>query len=392
MREVGILGTGMHPWGKFPEKSYVELGVYACQMALKDAGIKWTDIEAIASGSYFWGGMAGLHAGHQLAAAMGETGIPIVNVANACATATSALRQGWMMVASGLYDIVLVVGLDKSPKGFFPGLSEQPDDVEFLRWRMVGASNPAYWAMECRRRMEEFGTTEEDLARIKVKASKVGSLNPNARYRKNFTLEEVMNSPMVCYPLRLYEICATSDGAAAVILASMKKVRQHTTKVIKLAAASLASPQFGDASIRLPLLSFPSEAKAPHLSESAMAAKKAYEQAGIGPEDLDLIELPDNSSWHELAYMEIIGICKEGEAEGLLRDGETELGGRIPVCPSGGANSFGEAIAAQGLLQVCENVLQLRGEAGARQVKDAKVAYSQVYGMLGNNSAAIVVR
>jgi len=241
-----------------------------------------------------------------------------------------------------------------------------------------------------RRRMFEYGTTEEDLALIKVKSSKAGALNPNARYRKVYTTADVLNSPMVCDPLRLFEICATSDGAAAVIVASMDRVRQHTSRPVKIAGISVSSSKFGDPAVRVLTLSSPVTATAPYMSESVIAAQMVYEQAGIGPEDVDIVELPDNSSWHELVYMENMGICKRGEAEQLVRNGDTEIGGRIPICPSGGAASFGEAVAAQGLLQVHENVVQLRGQAGPRQVQGAKVAISQVYGMQGNNSAVLL--
>ncbi len=390
MREVGILGIGIHPWGKFPGKTFVDLGVHATRAALQDAGLEWTDVQAVACGCYVWGGMAGLLAGHQLAYVMGETGIPIVNIYNACATSTAALREAWLMVASEQCDVALAVGLDKSPEGFLPALNDDPHDADYVRWRMVGVSNPGYWGLEARRRMVEYGTTETDLARIKVKASKAGALNPNARYRKVFTLEDVLKSPMVCDPLRLFEICATSDGAAAVIVASLERVRQHTTRPVKIAGVSVSSSKFGDPAIRVLTLSSPLQASAPYMSESVLAAQMVYEQAGIGPEDIDIVELPDNSSWHELVYMENMGICKRGEAEQLMRSGATEIGGRIPVCPSGGAASFGEAVAAQGLLQVHENVMQLRGLAGPRQVEGARVAISQVYGMQGNNSAVLL--
>ena len=390
MREVGILGIGIHPWGKFRSKTYVDLGVHATQEALKDAGLQWTDIQSMACGCYVWGGMAGLLAGHQLAYVMGETGIPIINIYNACATSTAALREAWLMVASGQCDVALAVGLDKSPEGFLPALGDDPHDADYVRWRMAGVSNPGYWGLEARRRMFEYGTTEEDLALIKVKSSKAGALNPNARYRKVYTTADVLKSPMVCDPLRLFEICATSDGAAAVIVASMERVRQHTSRPVKIAGISVSSSKFGDPAVRVLTLSSPVTATAPYMSESVIAAQMVYEQAGIGPEDVDIVELPDNSSWHELVYMENMGICKRGEAEQLVRNGDTEIGGRIPVCPSGGAASFGEAVAAQGLLQVHENVVQLRGQAGPRQVQGAKVAISQVYGMQGNNSAVLL--
>lgn len=394
MREVAIIGVGLHKWGKFPQKSWVQMGVEATVMALQDAGVKWTDIQTVACGSMPWAGSLGLRAGNVLAEVLGETGVPIVNVQNACATGGSVLRTAHLMVATEVCDLALAVAVDKSPTGFFPSLavlSEEPSPpVDIIRWS-VGLPNPGYWALECKKRMERYGTTEVQLAKVKVKNSKNGSTNPNARYRKAFTLEEVLLSPMVCDPLRLYEICATSDGAAAVVLCSTDMAKKlSSNKPIKIAACSLSSGEYGDPTIRIPLLSTTARPTAPILSESALAAKRAFEQAGLGPEDVDFVELPDNSSWHELQYLETMGFCKEGESERLLDSGETEIGGRLPVCPSGGFSSFGEATTAQGLLQIHEAVLQLRGQAGARQVKDAKVAMCQVYGAQGNNSAAIL--
>jgi acetyl-CoA acetyltransferase len=330
-----------------------------------------------------------------MAAAMGETGIPIVNIYNACATATSVFRVGCMTVASGYSDIVCCTGLDVSPKGFFPPLSDDPvKDPDVYRWKLMGMTNPTYWAMECKKRMETHGTTEKDLAQVKVATSRNGALNPNARYRKEFTLEEVLQSPMVCDPLRLLEIAATSDGAATVVLCSSKKAKQYTTKPITVAAATLGSAIYGDPTMRLSTVSTASTAaaEAPLLSESFSSSRQAYEQAGIGPDELDLVELPDNSSWHYLQYMETMQLCGPGEADELLRAGETAIGGKIPICPSGGVSSFGEALAAQGLAQICELVWQLRGQAGVRQVPNAKVGMGQTYGMAGNSAAAILKR
>lgn len=263
-----------------------------------------------------------------------------------------------------------------------------------MRFKAVGATNPIYWALDCRRRMEECGTTERHLAMVKVKNSKHGSLNPNARYKKVFSLEEVLNSPMVSDPLRLLEISATSDGAAAVVLCNLDKAKKYNDKLINIEACPLSSGQFGDPTVRIPVLSCVAKpkAKAPLISESVQAVKAAYKEACIGPDDLDLIELPDNSSWHELVYTECILQLSEGEADRMLEKGETQIGGKIPICPSGGISSFGEALAAQGLAQTCELVWQLRGQAGPRQVENAKVGLTQVYGAQGNNSCVVLKR
>ena len=391
MTDVAVIGVGMHPWGKFPDKTFLDLGVHAIRESLKDAGLQWTDIPAVVSGMYVWGGTDGFNAGSAIAGRLGETGIPIVNIFNMCATATSAFRSAYHVVASGEQDICLALGVDVSPKGFF-GLigNEDEKDTDFIRWKMIGASNPAYWAMEARKRMVEHGTTEEIFAQAKVAASKHGVLNPHALYQREYTVEEVLSSPMVADPLRLLEICATRDGAAAAILCRADRAKEFTSKPIKVAGVGLGSSLYGDPTLRLGTVSSPAVGTAPLLSESWASARMAYEKAGVGPEDIDFVEVPDNSAWHYLQYIETLGFCEPGEADRMLMNGDTLIGGKLPVCPSGGASSFGEAVSAEGLLQIIELVIQLRGEAGARQVEGARIGMSQTYGQLGNSSSAIL--
>lgn len=389
------MGVGIHPWGKFPDKTFVDLGVVAIENALKDAGLAWKDVQSMTAGCWAWGGTDGMNTGPRIAATLGETGIPITNIYNMCATGTSVFREGYFQVASGMYDVVLALGLDVSPPGFFSVIGKddpkrfQVVGPDWLRWKMVGLTNPGCWALECRKRMETFGTTEVHLAKAKVAASKHGALNPNALYRKVFTVEEILASPMVCDPLRLFMICATRDGAGAAILCSMEKARQLTAKPVQVAGIGLGSSLYGDPTIRLGLVYAPVKAEAPRVSESASSSRQAYKMAGIGPEDVDFVELPDNSSWHYLQYIETLGFCPPGGADRLLDEGQTGIGGKVPVCPSGGVASFGEAATAQGLAQIFELVTQLRGQAGARQVKGAKVGLAQTYGQLGNSACAI---
>jgi acetyl-CoA acetyltransferase len=391
MRNVSIVGVGLHPWGKFTDKSFVDLGIKAIDQALADAGMPWKDIETMCSGIYIWGGNAGHLSGQYLAGVLGETGIPIMNVYAACATGSSALRAAYLSVASGQYDTALAVGVDISPEGFLTAKSDNPrQDRDVIRWRMVGMANPIYWALECRKRMSRYGTTPEDLARVKVLLSQYGSRNPNARYKKAYELQEVLNSNMVSDPLRLLEICATSDGAAAIVLCADKIKSKFHGRPIKIAASTIGSSVYGDPTLRISALSSPAKAEAPLLSESYSASRQAYEMAGLGPEDIDVLELPDNSAWHYLQYLETCGFCKEGEAERLLRENATTLDGKIPVCPSGGFSSFGEAIGAQALWQVVEVVMQLRGLCGERQVKNAKVGMAQTYGLMGNSGTTIL--
>lgn len=393
MEEVVILGVGMHPWGKWPERKFNEYGLAATRNALHDANLEWKDIQFVAAGITMYSGTPGLLAGSTLTEAMGWTGIPVINNFNACATGGYALDAARARILSGLCDIALCVGMDWAPKGFFaPVESKDPLDLDTLRFKLVGAPNPAYFAMYAMRRIHNYGTREIDLAQVKVKNSRHGLHNPYARYRKEFTLEEVLSSPMVAYPLRLYNLCATSDGAAAVILASKKFARRYTTRPIKIAAISTVSPRYPEAVISLPRISTDSTCSsgAPEVNFQQSVAQKAYEEAGIGPEDLNLAEVYDLSTAYELDWYEYIGLCPPGEAERLLNAGETTIGGRIPVNPSGGLSSFGEAVPAQAIAQVCELVWQLRGTAGARQVEGAQVGLTINFGLQGNASSIIV--
>ena len=391
MREISIVGAGLHPWGKFKDKTFIEIGTVAIENALKDGHIEWKDIQAIFSGIYIYGGNAGHLSGQYLESVFGETGVPVVNVYNACATGSAALRMAYNSIAAGEVDTALAVGVDISPEGFLSAKSDNPrQDRDVLRWRMSGMPNPVYWALECRKRMAKYGTTDEDLARVKVVLSQYGAKNPNARYKKVYTLEEVLNSLMVCDPLRLYELCATSDGAAAVILSASPGTIAKADKPVKIAATTMGSAIYGDPTIRISALSAPAKAEAPLLSESYSASRQAYEKAGIGPDDIDVLELPDNSSWHYLQYLETCGFCGEGEADRMLREGQTQIGGKLAVCPSGGFSSFGEAIGAQAVWQVVEASNQLRGRCGERQVPNARIAMTQTYGLMGNSGTTIM--
>lgn len=395
MREVAVIGVGMHPWGRFPNKTFVEMGVEAVEAALADANMEWPEVQGLAAGIWVWGSLSGLNPGPLVVQALGQTGIPVVNVFTQCATGTDCLRTAYHMVASGERDVAMAVGLDKSPEGLLAFAANQinndPFDQDTLRWKMVGLTNPSYWAMEAKIRMDQYGTTEEDLALAKVACSKHGALNPRALYRKVYTVEEVLASKMVVEPLRQFMMCTVRDGAAAVILCSKEKAAQYTKKPVWLAGVGHGSPLDGDPVLGVGSLStpVPTPGHPKRISESWMAAQMAYQMAGVGPKDIDVLEIPDNSSWHYLHYPELLGMCEEGEMDHLLRKGETLIGGKMPINTSGGFASFGEAVGAQGLLGVLEVVWQLRGECGARQVEGAKVGMGQTYGMLGNSGASV---
>ena len=395
MRELAIIGIGIHPWGKFAEKSVHQLNLEVAQMALKDANMEWKDVQALFAGQDPWAGIQGMLSGNVLAQDLGLTGIPVTNNYNACATGGYALRAAHLYITSGLVDIALVVGGSISPKGAF-GTTKYDEfdetDLDSQRFRILGSANFTGFAMAAQRRMQQYGMTEDDLAMQKVKASKFGSLNPNARYHKVYTKEEVLNSPMVAYPLHLYSVCATSDGAAAMVVCSTDVARKYTTKPIIVAGIGASNPQYPVPGMGGFGSDF-SEVPPPTENDAGIKSTyKAYEQAGIGPEDLDVASVYDLTGAMELQWYEDIGLCKEGEAEKLLREGATSMGGRIPVCTDGGCTSSGECIPAQALAETHEIVLQLRGDAGSRQVEGAKVGFSVNSGKLGNSSALVYKR
>ncbi|HEX8803638.1 MAG TPA: lipid-transfer protein, partial [Acidimicrobiales bacterium] len=295
---------------------------------------------------------------------------------------------------AGLADVALVVGADTTPKDFLaPNAGERGDDPDWLRFRLLGMTNPAYFALYARRRMALHGATPEDFALVKVKNARHGVANPNARYRKAVTVEEVLASPVVADPLHLLDICATSDGGAAVVLTSLEAAaRLGQAAPVRLRAVSTVTPTFPNTVIEMPNFATDASTTTPPAERTFRdsIAHAAYEEAGLGPEDLSLAEVYDLSTALELDWYENIGLCKPGEAERLVRQGETTIGGRIPVNPSGGLACFGEAVPAQALAQVCEVAWQLQGRAGDRQVTGARVGITVNQGLFGHGSSVIL--
>jgi len=393
-KDVAILGVGMHPWGKWG-RNFVEYGVVAARAALRDAGLEWQDVQFIAGADTIRNGYPGFVSGASFAQALGFSGAQVASAYGACASGAQAIDVARARILAGICDVALVVGADAAPKGFFgPTGGDRPDDPDWLRFRLLGATNPIYFGLYARRRMEMYGATELDFAKIKVKNSRHGYTNPNARYKKAFTIEEVLESAVVSDPLRLLMICATSDGGAALVLSSMEFARRHTTRPVAISGVSTVTPRYPNTLIEMPNFATDSAAVVapPDVSFRDSIARGAYEQAGVGPEDVDLAEVYDLSSALELDWYENIGLCKPGEAERLLRDGDTTLGGRVPVNPSGGLACFGEAVPAQAIAQVCELTWQLRGEAGERQVAGAKLGVTANQGLFGHGSSVLVKR
>ncbi|MGV9706372.1 lipid-transfer protein [Streptomyces sp. NPDC003483] len=393
--DVAVLGAGMHPWGKWGH-GFVAYGVAAARAALADAGVDWRDVDSVVGADTVRGGYPGHVAGATFARALGWQGARVTSVYAACASGAQAVGAARAQILSGLADLVLVVGADAAPKGFFrPAGGDRPDDPDWLRFRVLGATNPAYFGLYARRRMAVHGDTLEDFARVKLKNAACGALNPNARYRARVTAEEVAGSAVVADPLRLLDICATSDGGAALVLSSMEFARRHgAADPVRIRAVSTVTPRYPSTVLDLPDIATDSAVAVEPAPDTfrASIARAAYEEAGIGPEDLSLAEVYDLSTALELQWYEDLGLCAEGEAAKVLREGATALGGRIPVNASGGLASFGEAVPAQAIAQVCELTWQLRGRAGDRQVEGARVGITANQGLFGHGSSVVAVR
>jgi len=396
MRPVYALGAGAHPWGKWPDKPQVQLASDAMDEALADAGLSWSDVQGLAAASSrFEGGMGwGLHA-NELVQAVSEQGIACINVGGACAAGAIALQTAHALVASGQYDVVAAVGAERMPKGFIPrppGSADDRSDNDYLRWVAMGATNPAYWAIEARRRQHDHGTSDQTLAKASTLMRRHASGNRYARYRDPISEEDVLASPMVADPLHLLQICPVSDGASAVILGSEDFVARSGKPGVRVAGCAIGSGEFGDPARRIPTIASTVREGVSHTSEVTGAVEKAFEMAGIGPEDVDLLEMADNTAWHLLAWPELFGFYEAGKGDWMLEQGKLTIGGDLALNPSGGFLSFGEATTAQALMQVSEVLWQLRGQADGHQVPDAKVGMTAVLGLGANGGSVILTR
>jgi benzoylsuccinyl-CoA thiolase BbsB subunit len=361
MREVSVVGVGITPFAKYRDKSLAEIGWPAVKAAIEDAGVAKKDIEAAYCGS----ALGGMMSGQRVLKQLGITGLPITNIENACSSSSSAFRQAYIAVAAGVYDVVLVLGVEKLTKFGGGTLPLEKEDFEVTH----GLVMPALYGMRARRYMHDYGLTEEQLAGVAVKAHKHGALNPEAQFRNEVTLKEVMEAREIAEPFTLLHCCLSGDGASAVVIASAEKARQYTSKPVRVACSEVNSGKYmtGFRDMTTPEI-------------TVRGAKQAYEEAGIGPGDVDVAEVHDAFTIAELLYYEALGFCDKGEAAKLLDDGETSLGGRIPVNPSGGLLSKGHPIGATGTAQIAEVVRQLRGQCGDRQVEGAKVGLTHCTG------------
>jgi benzoylsuccinyl-CoA thiolase BbsB subunit len=361
MREVAIIGAGLVPFGKYPEKTLADIAWPAVKQAVQDSGIKKKDIEAVYCGT----ALGGMMSGQRIMKKVGLTGLPIINVENACSSSSTAFREAWIAVAAGVYDAALVIGVEKLTKFGGGTLPLEKEDFEVSH----GLVMPALYAMRARRYMHEFGLTEDQLAMVSVKARKHGGLNPDAQFRDPVTIEQVKQARPVADPMTLFHCCPSGDGAAAVVICSAEKARQFTTSPVRVLGSEINSGKY---------MTGYRDMTSPEIT--VRGAEQLYEEAGIGPEDVDLAEVHDAFAIAELLYYEALGFCARGDAAKLLEDGETSLGGRIPVNPSGGLLAKGHPIGATGVAQIVEIVRQLRGQCGDRQVEDAKVGLTHCTG------------
>ncbi len=361
MNGVSVIGVGMIPFGKYPDKNVVDLGWPAVKAAIKDAGIEGKRIEAVYSGTSRGGAMMG----QRIMGRIGLAGLPIVNVENACSSSSSAMAQAVIAVGSGAYDVALVIGVEKLSKYGGGTLPLDEDDWEVK----LGLNMPALYAMRAQRYMHDYGVSPAQLAGVSVKNRKHGALNPDAQMRKPVSLDEVLASRMVADPFTLLQCCPTGDGAAAIVLASDRIAKQFRNDPIKVRASHLTSGRF--------MTGF-RDMTSPEIT--VRGASETFEEAGLGPEDIDVAEVHDAFSIAELLYYEAFGFCARGQGARMLDSGATSLGGRIPVNPSGGLLAKGHPVGATGAAQIVEIVRQLRGEAGPRQVEGAKVGLTHATG------------
>jgi acetyl-CoA C-acetyltransferase len=378
--DVAVAGVGIHPFGRHEGVSGLEMAAVAARGALADAGVGWDDVDFAVGGSDAAGNA------DTSVAVLGLTGVPFINVRNGCATGGSALTTAHAMLASGAAELALVVGFDKHPPGAFNPL---PEEWGIGSW--YGETGlmltTQFFAMKIQRYMSEYGISESTLAKVASKAFHNGSLNPHAWRRRPLSEDEVLGSKMVNNPLTQYMFCSPGEGAVALVLArggGGGKGGGH----VHLLSVVFPPPRFVSFEVFSPSIPVQS---AP--SPTAEASKAAFELAAIGPEDVDVAQLQDTESGAEVMHLAETGLCEHGEQEELIQSGATAIGGRLPVNTDGGCLANGEPIGASGLRQVHEVVLQLRGEAGERQVPgDPRVGFTQVYGAPGVSACAVLGR
>jgi acetyl-CoA acetyltransferase len=377
MSDVYIIGAGIHPFGRHDEKTALDQGVFAVRESLKDAGLDWTDIQ------FAFGGTSGGNSDAMLPH-LGLTGVQFINVANGCATGGSALLSGYWAIKSGEFDIGIALGFDKHPRGAF---NADPKSWGLPDWYgQTGMMlTTQFFGMKIRRYMDLYGISEKTLGLVAEKSFQNAVHAPHAWRRQPVPLDTILQAEPINDPLTKYMFCSPSEGGVALILASERKAKELGRTQVRIRGAAVRTRPAGSFEVFSPSLDV-ERGKAP----TELAAKAAFEMAGLGPQDIDVAQLQDTESGAEIMHMAENGFCKDGEQEQWLAEGRTKIGGALPINTDGGCIACGEPVAASGLRQVYENVVQIRGQGGARQVEGAQVAYSQVYGAPGLSAVCIV--
>lgn len=379
MNDVAIIGVGLHPFGRFEGTSAMEMGAAAIEAALVDAGIGWKDIQFGVGGSYE---VANPDAVTRL---VGLTGIPFTDVFNACATAASAIQLTADTIRLGKYDVGIAVGLDKHPRGAF---TDSPAMLGLPMWYGENGQfiTTKFFGMKANLYTHRYGISPRTLARVAAKNYRNGALNPNAFRRKPLSEEEILSSPVLNHPLTQYMFCAPDEGAAAIVMCRGDIARRFTSRPVYVRATEIRTRLYGAYEVHSTFAPVTDG-----LSPTVHASRAAFDAAGVGPADVDVIQLQDTDAGAEVIHMAEAGFCADGDQEKLLAEGATEIGGPMPVNTDGGLIANGEPIGASGLRQVHELVRQLRGEAGDRQVGGTpRVGFAQVYGAPGTAAATIV--
>jgi acetyl-CoA acyltransferase len=367
MSDVYVVGTDMIKFGRFPDRKVEDIGAESALLALADAGLTIGDMQAVYSGNL---AQAGAGVGQRILRQIGQTGVPVVNVANACATGATAFREGWMAIKAGVYDLVLAVGCEQMGKGLLGGAGG--GDGISTEGLLGSGTMPSVFAHVGLEHSRSYGTTFEQFAKVSVKNHHHSTLNPKAMYQIETPLEEVMGAEMISYPNTKLMCSVNVDGSAAAVLCSEKKARELGLlgRAVRVRASALASDPWTQHN--LAAMDFNAVTK--------LAATTAYEMAGLGPDEVDLIELHDCFATAEIVHYENLGLCAPGGAGRMIDTGETNLGGRIPVNVSGGLLSKGHPLGATGIANIYEITTHLRGEAGKRQVEGARIGLTHVVG------------
>lgn len=379
MHEVAIVGVGLHPFGRFPGKSAIAMGADAVRTALADAGAEWKDVQ------FAFGGSCEVDNPDAVVGLLGRTGIPFMDVYNGCATAATALGLAADAIRMGKYELGVAVGMDKHLPGAFTA-----DPVHYGAPEWYGANGQflttKFFGMKANRYLHEHGLSHDALARVAAKNYRNGVLNPNAHRRTPLTEEQILGSRMLNYPLTHYMFCSPNEGAAAVVLCRADKAHLYSSQPVYLRASELRTRRYGAYEVHSSWASVQQDA-----APTVYASRAAFEVAGIGPEDVDIAQLQDTDAGAEIIHMAENGLCADGDQEAMLRNGDTEITGRLPINTDGGLIANGEPIGASGLRQIHELVRQLRGQAGDRQVqRELKVGYAQLYGAPGTAGVSIV--